>query len=91
MSHMPFLRFIIPELSGYKDLLSIHEKLWTFLGEEISNHKADLEPEQPPRDLIDAFLREIDARREDPAEDQTIFDREWHTFYRDSAYIIYSF
>nr|CAD7398393.1 unnamed protein product [Timema poppensis] len=30
-SHFPVLRFIAPELSGYKQFLYIHQKLWVFL------------------------------------------------------------
>lgn len=29
--HFPFLRFIAPELSGYKSFLEVHQELWKFL------------------------------------------------------------
>ncbi|GAB1865261.1 Probable cytochrome P450 305a1 [Camponotus japonicus] len=71
MSQMPFLRFIIPELSGYNELMRILEKLWSFLDEEIKMHES--EPPNQPRDLIDAFLFEISNKNDD---ENTIFDRE---------------
>ncbi|XP_024880700.1 methyl farnesoate epoxidase-like [Temnothorax curvispinosus] len=71
ISQMPFLRFVIPELSGYNELMRILESLWSFLDEEIKIHERELSDE--PRDLIDAFLLEI--RRNTENED-TIFDRE---------------
>ncbi|XP_012286716.1 methyl farnesoate epoxidase [Orussus abietinus] len=58
MSYMPFLRYVIPELSGFKELMYILEKLWSFLSDEISAHERKL-PESQPGDLIDAFLLEI--------------------------------
>lgn len=58
MSQVPFLRFVIPKLSGYTDLMAILEKLWEFLGDEIIVHEKEL-PNNPPRDLIDTFLLKI--------------------------------
>ncbi|CAB0032549.1 unnamed protein product [Trichogramma brassicae] len=76
ISLMPFLRFIIPELSGYNHLMSTHEKLWGFLDEEIKLHEENL-PTSQPRDLIDAFLMEIrDQTHSADHEEQSIFDRE---------------
>lgn len=71
MSQMPFLRFIIPELSGYNELMKILDKLWTFLNEEIEMHENELSEE--PRDLIDAFLLEM---LKENGDENTIFDRE---------------
>ncbi|XP_076286314.1 methyl farnesoate epoxidase [Lasioglossum baleicum] len=73
ISQMPFLRFIIPESSGYNDLMKILRKLWSFLDEEISEHEKRLTGNQP-QDLIDAFLLEISANN--GGRDDTIFDRE---------------
>ncbi|KYM75653.1 hypothetical protein ALC53_13716 [Atta colombica] len=72
ISQMPFLRFVIPELSGYKEMKEIIENLWRFLDEEVKIHERELSND-PPRDLIDAFLLEI--CKYDENED-TIFDRE---------------
>ncbi|XP_011646191.1 methyl farnesoate epoxidase-like [Pogonomyrmex barbatus] len=72
ISQMPFLRFVIPELSGYNELMRILENLWRFLDEEIEMHEKDQSNDQP-RDLIDAFLSEIYKNNEN---EDTIFDRE---------------
>ncbi|XP_029164018.1 methyl farnesoate epoxidase-like [Nylanderia fulva] len=71
MSQMPFLRFVIPEQSGYNELMRIHKKIWGFLDEEIKMHEN--EPSDNPRDLIDAFLLEMSNKSGD---EDTIFDRE---------------
>ncbi|KYN05360.1 hypothetical protein ALC62_03645 [Cyphomyrmex costatus] len=73
VSQMPLLRFVIPELLGYKELMEILENLWSFIDEEIKIHERELSNDQP-RDLIDAFLLEI--RKNDKNEKNTIFDRE---------------
>ena len=73
VSQMPFLRFIVPELSGYNDLMRILQKLWSFLDEEINIHEKQL-PENQSQDLIDAFLLEISSKNTEPSD--TIFDRE---------------
>ncbi|XP_011146847.1 methyl farnesoate epoxidase [Harpegnathos saltator] len=69
ISQMPFLRFVMPELSGYNDLMRIIRELWSFLDEEIEVHKRELSDSQPGN-LIDAFLLEVDKNK-DPN-----FDRE---------------
>ncbi|XP_066592768.1 methyl farnesoate epoxidase-like [Prorops nasuta] len=71
MSQMPFLRFVIPEISGYNDLMRILRKLWSYLDEEIKNHEENLDDAQP-KDLIDTFLLEIASHG---AEEDTIFER----------------
>ncbi|XP_017762815.1 PREDICTED: methyl farnesoate epoxidase-like [Eufriesea mexicana] len=73
VSQMPFLRFIIPELSGYNDLMRILQKLWNFLDEEISVHEKQLSRNQP-ENLIEAFLLEISSKSSDC--DDSIFNRE---------------
>lgn len=74
VSQMPFLRFVIPELSGYNDLMRILQKLWNFLDEEINIHEKRLSGNQP-QDLIDAFLLEISSKNTE--QDDSIFDREY--------------
>ncbi|XP_076676988.1 methyl farnesoate epoxidase isoform X2 [Andrena cerasifolii] len=73
VSQMPFLRFVIPELSGYNELMRILQKLWSFLDDEISIHEKRLSGSQP-EDLIDAFLLEISTNNVE--RNATIFDRE---------------
>lgn len=72
ISQMPFLRFVIPGLSGYNELMSILKNLWNFLDEEIKIHEKELRSDSQPRDLIDAFLLEIHKNNEN---EDTIFDR----------------
>ncbi|XP_076171324.1 methyl farnesoate epoxidase isoform X2 [Ptiloglossa arizonensis] len=71
ISQLPFLRFIIPELSGYNELMRILRKLWSFLDEEITLHEKHL-TENEPQDLIEAFLLEIASNNNDRKD--TIFD-----------------
>lgn len=73
VSQMPFLRFIIPELSGYNDLMRILQKLWNFLDEEIDVHEKQLSRNQP-QNLIEAFLLEISSKSSE--RDDSIFNRE---------------
>lgn len=73
MSQMPFLRFVIPKLSGYNEIMSILINLWSFLDKEIEIHEKELQSDSQPRDLIDAFLLEIYKNNEN---EDTIFDRE---------------
>lgn len=74
VSQMPFLRFMIPELSGYNDLMRILQKLWNFLDDEINIHEKRLSGNQP-QDLIDAFLLEISSKNTEQGD--SIFDREY--------------
>ncbi|XP_015519448.1 methyl farnesoate epoxidase [Neodiprion pinetum] len=69
LCQLPFLRFICPELSGYKSLMTILRKLWSFLAEEINEHVSSL-PADEPRDLIDAFLMEISRNESSDSHDQ---------------------
>lgn len=56
-SHFPLLRFIAPELSGYKQFVNIHETMHTFLGKELDKHKLNLKTESEPTDLMDVYLK----------------------------------
>lgn len=64
LSHMPWLRYIMPKLSGYNDLMHALDQLWGFIGSEIDEHEANLVDgeDRQPRDLIEAFLMEIRDR-----------------------------
>ncbi|XP_017794201.1 PREDICTED: probable cytochrome P450 303a1 [Habropoda laboriosa] len=53
--HFPILRFIAPEMSGYKSFLEIHQQLWKFLKEELDDH-SDSFKSGSPRDLMDVYL-----------------------------------
>lgn len=71
MSHLPFLRFVCPELCGYNEIMRITNNLLQFLNEEISQHENQIH-ERFPQDLIDAFLLEMRTKRPD---ENSIFDR----------------
>ncbi|XP_063986988.1 methyl farnesoate epoxidase-like isoform X2 [Diachasmimorpha longicaudata] len=58
LSHLPFLRFVIPDSSGYNHLMATHNKLWGFIGDEIDDHLKTMRRDQPPKDFIEAFLLE---------------------------------
>ncbi|XP_012222204.1 probable cytochrome P450 303a1 [Linepithema humile] len=60
-SHFPLLRFIAPEMSGYKLFVETHQELWTFLKEELYNHKNTFIP-SAPRDLMDVYLTVLDSK-----------------------------
>lgn len=60
VSQIPFLRHIVPQLSGYNDLMSVIGKLWGFLGHELDHHEKEMRSEKrKPRDLIDAYVLEM--------------------------------
>lgn len=65
-SHFPFLRFLAPNFSGYTQFKDIHKMLYSFLGEELENHKRNFKMENEPRDLMDVYLQAING-----AESQT--------------------
>ncbi|XP_044593457.1 methyl farnesoate epoxidase-like isoform X1 [Cotesia glomerata] len=65
LNYLPFLRLLAPKLSGYE---AIHDRLlrmWAFFAEEVKSHKKTRK-EGINRDLIDAYLEEIETRRKNP-------------------------
>ncbi|KYN38874.1 hypothetical protein ALC56_06873 [Trachymyrmex septentrionalis] len=60
-SHFPFLRFIAPEMSGYKAFVETHQELWAFLKEELYNHKNTF-LSNAPRDLMDVYLTVLNSK-----------------------------
>ncbi|XP_066586057.1 probable cytochrome P450 303a1 [Prorops nasuta] len=54
-SHFPILKYLAPELSGYKPFVEMHQQLWKFLWDELESHKKNLNP-NAPKDLMDAYL-----------------------------------
>ena len=56
----PWLRHVAPQLSGFQKLHEDILELISFLNPQIAEHKASLDtasPDEPPRDLVEAFLR----------------------------------
>ncbi|KAG8038495.1 hypothetical protein G9C98_006191 [Cotesia typhae] len=65
LNYLPFLRLLAPKSSGYE---AIHDRLlrmWAFFAEEVKSHKKTRK-EGINRDLIDAYLEEIETRRNNP-------------------------
>lgn len=56
-SHFPFLRFVAPNFSGYRQFVDIHEMMHKFLGQELENHKRSLKMKNEPNDLMDVYLQ----------------------------------
>ena len=67
MSQIPILRFIIPDLSGYSQLMQVMEKLWRFIGDEIDKHEIKIrEGCHKAENLIDALILEMINAENDP-------------------------
>ncbi|XP_058793282.1 probable cytochrome P450 303a1 [Phymastichus coffea] len=62
--HFPFLRYIAPEMSGYRKFVEIHAQVWKFLRNELDNHKKTFKPEAP-RDLMDVYLNVLESGNPD--------------------------
>lgn len=60
-SHFPFLRILAPNFSGYNQFKDIHKLLYSFLGEELENHKRNFKVENEPRDLMDVYLQAMNS------------------------------
>ncbi|XP_033308798.1 probable cytochrome P450 303a1 [Bombus bifarius] len=59
--HFPLLRFIAPEMSGYKSFVEVHRQLWEYLKDELDTHKNDFAPDSP-RDLMDVYLTVLNSK-----------------------------
>ncbi|XP_051176228.1 uncharacterized protein LOC127291258 [Leptopilina boulardi] len=64
LDHLPFLRFIIPRLTGFTDLKERQNRMWNFFKDELNAHK-NSKIEGSYRDLIDVYLDEINAQKKD--------------------------
>lgn len=56
-SHFPLLRFIAPNISGYKQFVDIHDMMHSFLSEELENHKRNMKANEEPSDLMEVYLQ----------------------------------
>ncbi|XP_063239979.1 methyl farnesoate epoxidase [Bacillus rossius redtenbacheri] len=65
-SQFPLLRFLAPELSGYKQFLFIHHKLWKFLKAELDRHKKTFTPDYS-RDFMDVYLHMLASEHRKPS------------------------
>ncbi|XP_011310802.1 probable cytochrome P450 303a1 [Fopius arisanus] len=62
--HFPILRYVAPVASGYKQFMEIHQQLWSFLNEELVNHKKTFDPDVP-KCLMDAYLKILQSESHD--------------------------
>ncbi|KPI96759.1 putative cytochrome P450 303a1 [Papilio xuthus] len=58
-SHFPILAIIAPKMSGYKDFIRTHKRIWRFLREEIARHKENLDEDVDSRDFMGVYLRNL--------------------------------
>ncbi|XP_050521557.1 methyl farnesoate epoxidase-like isoform X3 [Daktulosphaira vitifoliae] len=61
LNQMPFIRFLAPKCSGYRDIKHILHEFYTFLKASVEDHKHRVNDEE---DLICAFLKEIEKNKE---------------------------
>ncbi|XP_011495186.1 PREDICTED: probable cytochrome P450 303a1 [Ceratosolen solmsi marchali] len=56
-----FLKYVAPEMSGYKKFMETHRQLWKFLKDELDNHKKTFDPNSP-KDLMDIYLQTLQSK-----------------------------
>lgn len=66
---LPWLQTIMPEflfkrLINYHGMVQMKERFFAYFYEEIKNHRATLDPDNP-RDLIDGYLLEMETNKDD--------------------------
>ncbi|XP_050315796.1 probable cytochrome P450 303a1 isoform X2 [Anthonomus grandis grandis] len=59
-SHFPVLKYIAPQMSGYKCYMDTHIQIWEFLRNELEHHKKTHNPKEP-RDLMDVYLNMLQS------------------------------
>lgn len=67
---MPWLQNVMPEflfkrLINYHGMADMKERFFRYFYEEIESHRATLDPNNP-RDFIDGYLLEMEAKKDDP-------------------------
>ncbi|VVC86331.1 probable cytochrome P450 303a1 [Leptidea sinapis] len=63
-SHFPILSVVSPSLSGYKNFVATHERIWKFLRDEIARHKKRFDPNKEDNDFMDAYIRALNKHGE---------------------------
>lgn len=71
-SHFPWLRFVAPSFSGYKQFVEIHETMHSFIENELENHKRNFKIENEPRDLMDVYLQVL----QDPGRKKSFSEKQ---------------
>ncbi|KAK4324431.1 hypothetical protein Pmani_004929 [Petrolisthes manimaculis] len=67
---LPWLKYLIPSpilkhVFHINDMENLRDRLLQYFREEIDHHKETLDPDNP-RDLIDAYLMEMEERKDQP-------------------------
>ncbi|XP_011156577.1 methyl farnesoate epoxidase [Solenopsis invicta] len=62
LTHLPFLRYIIPGLTGFTALNQRQTQMWHFIETEIARHK-QTRTHGEFRDFIDVYLAEMDTKQ----------------------------
>ncbi|XP_011056303.1 PREDICTED: probable cytochrome P450 305a1 [Acromyrmex echinatior] len=62
LTHLPFLRYITPGLTGFTALNQRLTRMWQFIRTEITNHK-QTRTHGEFRDFIDVYLEEMDTKQ----------------------------
>ncbi|XP_015517474.2 methyl farnesoate epoxidase [Neodiprion pinetum] len=63
LNYFPFLRYIVPGLSGYKSRNDRQMRVWHFFRNLVDQHKTSVNFHHGHRDLIDAYLSEIELQK----------------------------
>lgn len=73
-SHFPLLSIIAPTMSGYKDFIKTHKRIWKFLREEWARHKANFDINNEDKDFMDVYIRVLieNGERDSYSEGQLI-------------------
>lgn len=56
-SHFPVLSIVAPTLSGYRNFIRTHKRIWKFLREELKRHKERFDPSKEDQDFMDVYIR----------------------------------
>lgn len=71
LSHIPWLRHIAPNWTGYNLITSFNKELYDVLMETINAHKADYDDEKSRDDLIYAYLKEMKEQKSNVSSNYT--------------------
>uniref|UniRef100_A0A182NGX6 Cytochrome P450 n=1 Tax=Anopheles dirus TaxID=7168 RepID=A0A182NGX6_9DIPT len=66
LNHLPWLRFIAPEWSGYNLICRFNSQLMEFFTPTIEEHHQNFNEEKTTDDLIYAYIKEMRARKDEP-------------------------
>jgi len=59
VSYLPFMRYLAPAVVGYNQLKKFHQDLKAMFRDIISKHEKEYDHESPPKDFIDAYIKEM--------------------------------